>query len=419
MNRKIKIVFILILIGCGFIIWNRNVTSLQQKEVKEKEKIQLSLIAPYESLAFQRALEDLVTDYCGQIGNSNIEIKVEYLPQERYKKELNMRMENSELADIIISENTVMPALVDMGIYRDISYYVQKEKRKGDFYNALWKSTQNNGKYYGLPFTCDPYALFYNEEELQKNNQPVPKDWNQLLKVCSKIDRLGVNSLGLALAEPEETTNLFLQLLYSTGGSIRSINDDNGIRTLYLIDTLTKHDLIAKECITWNEIDVIKAFENREISMMINRLSSVSTLKTDRVPFKIGASIVPYEKKETYLFHGDNIGISKDADYQNSLKFITYLSSRSVVEKYAKLTNTIPVRRELNYKSTTKLFNISNEIVDKQIVQGISKDAFNLWFDISDAISSGMYELAGVRDKSSKEIADEMQDKVRMAIIND
>ena len=49
---------------------------------------------------------------------------------------------------------------------------------------------------------------------------------------------------------------------------------------------------------------------------------------------------------------------------------------------------------------------------------GVTKGAYDSWFDISAAVANGIYEILHERNVSVQEIGDAMQDKVRVAIID-
>ena len=151
--------------------------------------------------------------------------------------------------------------------------------------------------------------------------------------------------------------------------------------------------------------------------MMINNLSALSVIKTSSIDFEVGVAAVPFEKKENYMFHGKNIGISITADYEASIKFLDYISQKSIERQIAYETESIPVQVDVEYNFENDGYVISKEFIQKQKEHGIAKSSLNSWFDISAAISDGVYQLLTEVNPSLQDIANTMQDKVRIAII--
>lgn len=385
------------------------------EEVKKVEhKEDLTIIACYEPGPKRKTLNEIIESYKTQ--HPHVKVQVEYLSPNTYRKELAIRMEQGKLSDIIICENVIVPALIDMGILQDIDTYIEEKEIFNHYTMGLWGNARSDGKLYSIPLSYDPYVMYYNKDHLKTKGQDVPKDWSSLLEVCETISNrtFGTHAIGVALRQTEEATNIFIQLLASTGGSIRSLNDENGIKVFRLFEELSKKQWISKECINWNEIDLIEVFINGEVSMMFNRLSALKTLQEREIGFNFGVSIIPYDKKEAYLYHGENMAITVQADYEEAIKFIDYLVQDKVTKKFAQETGTISIN--IDDETLNESEGTLKELIQNHIKQGISKGSFNLWFNISDAISQGIRNVLK-NEKQVQEIADEVQDKVSVAII--
>jgi ABC-type glycerol-3-phosphate transport system substrate-binding protein len=344
---------------------------------------------------------------------------IEFISKNDYKKEICMSLDEDKLADLIISDNTVMPSLINMNIFSDISDYINDTLKTSNYYSELWNNTRSDGKYYGIPFTCDPYVLIWNKDLFARKNVDVPTNWEDLKKAAALVEEFGTHGFGIGVKQSEEITAFFIQMLYTTGGSIREINGEDGMKVFKLLKYLKDNKLISKECINWDQLDLTNQFLEGKVAMMVNNLSSVSVLRAKDVEFEVGIAAVPMEKKENYMYHGKNIGITTTADYEEALEFLDYITTKEIVQQVAEITETIPVQIMVDYNLNNDKFALSKEFVEKQKDYGIAKSSLNSWFDISSAISDGIYEL--MKDNTSlpiETIADTMQDKVRTAIID-
>lgn len=380
------------------------------------ERKVLRILAPYETTACSKMLKNIAEQYSENGDNPKVEIA--FISKNDFKKEICMNLDQDQLADLIICDNTIMPALINLSVLQDISDYVNETSKVSHYLLEQWNNTRSDGKYFGIPFTCDPYVLIWNKNLFYKNKVIAPNNWDDLKTAVRKVQEVGISGIGIGARQPEEITAFFIQLLYSTGGTIREINGEGGMKVFELLDYLRKNKLIPLECINWNQLDLTNKFIDGEIAMMINNISTLSVIKNSSIDFKAGVSAVPYEKKENYMFHGKNIGISITADYGESIKFLDYITQKHIVKQIADTTETIPVQVDVEYNFTNDGYVIDREFIQKQREHGIAKSSLNSWFDISAAISDGVYQLISQPAPNIQNIADAMQEKVRIAIID-
>lgn len=410
--KSIGVILILFIIVS---VYSRNPLKQPQVAGKVLERKVLRILAPYETMTSSKLLQDIANQY-SQI-DSNPKVEIEFISKNDFKKEICRNLDHNQLADLIICNNSIMPALIHLNVLRDLSDYINDTFKVSNYSLVQWNNTRSDGKYYGIPFTCDPYVLIWNKNLFNKNNVSVPENWQDLKAAARKVEKVGVYGIGIGARQPEEITDFFLQMLYSTGGSIREINGEGGMKVFELLNYLKTTKLLPVQCINWSQLDLTNKFISGEIAMMINNLSALSVIKNGNIDFEVGVAAVPFEKKENYMFHGKNIGISVTADYDASIKFLEYITQKNIVSQIAAATESIPVQVDVEYDFKNDGYVISKEFIQKQRGQGIAKSTLNLWFDISAAISDGTYQLLSETNPSLRNIADTMQDKVRIAII--
>jgi len=395
--------------------YTRGSSKQTQPAGKEPEGKVLQILFPYETTVSSKMLLNLANQYSQLEGNPKIEVI--FLSKNDFKKEICINLDQERLADLIICDNSIMPALINLNVLRDLSGYIYNTYKMPHYYWGQWNNTRNDGKYYGVPFTCDPYVLIWNKKLFEESKVSVPKTWEELKTAAREVQKVGIYGIGIGARQPEEITAVYLQLLYSTGGSIREINGEGGLKVFELLRYLKRNKLLPVQCINWNQEDLTNKFLDGEIAMMINNLSALSVIKESNTDFEIGVAAVPYDKKENYMFHGKNIGISVTADYEASIKFLDFITQKSTVRKIAEESETIPVQVDVEYDFTQDGYAVSQDFIQKQKEHGIAKSSLNSWFDISAAISDGVFELLSETEPSLQNIADVIQDKVRIAII--
>lgn len=396
--------------------FTRNSVDSSEVMASESTAKVLKILAPYESTTSSRMLQDLARQY-SEIEN-NPEVEIKFVSKNDFQKKICKDLEQKDLADLIICDNSIMPALINLNVLEDISTYIEDNAKVPQYSQGQWNNTRNDGKYYGLPFTNDPYVLIWNKRLFKQNDVTVPINWEELRHAAAKASKVGVYGIGIGAKQPEEITALFIQLLYSTGVSIREINSEDGLKVFELINDLKMSKLMPIKCLNWTQQDLTYKFMNGEVAMMLNNLSALSVIKAGNIDFEVGISAVPYEKKENYMFHGKNIGVSITADHDASIKFLDFISQKELVMQIADAIESIPVQLDIPYNHVNDGYVVDQIFVQKQRESGIAKSSLNSWFDISTAISDGMYRMISETNPSIEDIANAMQDQVRIAIID-
>ncbi len=375
----------------------------------------LRILAPHDNPAGSQALLTLGEQYAAIPGNPDVDIR--FITKNDFKKEICLNLDQAALDDLILCDNSVMPALINLGVLRDISGYVDQSRMVYQYALAQWNNTRSDGKYYGIPFTNDPYVLIFNQDLFKERNAVLPDTWEDWKQTARQIQKVGSFAIGIGARQPEEITALYLQLLYSTGGSIRDVNGQGGMKVLELLHFMKVNKMLSPQCVNWNQADLIAKFQKGEISMMVNQLSALAVLRKTPPDFAVGVMAVPYDKKENFMFHGKNLGVSVTADPDMAYAFLEYVTRRDVIEKVADTLCSIPVQLDLMGQQEPDVFVNREEFMRKLRAQGIAKSSLNSWFDISSAISEGVFSVVGQKDPVLPDIAETMHDKVRIAII--
>ncbi|GKX27660.1 hypothetical protein SH1V18_01400 [Vallitalea longa] len=376
------------------------------EEIIEKENV--SILIPCDNSIIVESFEKICEKYETE---NNIEIDIIKVHIDNFKKYLLTAQENDELPDIIICNNTYMPSLIKIGIFSDTKIYMQDDYERV-FSSFALDSCRKDGKSYGVPLIIDPYVLYSNDDRLKQFNQHVPEDFESLLDVAMNTNQFPTDGIGISLASNQLVTNFFLQFFYSTGDSIRTLKSDGGKKVFDLLRDMVANNLISPESIYWNENDMVRGFLNNEFTMFVGSLSS--SIIIDKSSEHIDANItsVPYDKKQVWLVKGYNIGLSADCNNSRALEILEYLISREGIADLASMTNTIGTRVDTPYVNE---YDIDISLTDNRMVI----ERFNNWFEISNHIGESMYQLIIDKDNNVESNLNELQNSVRLDIIND
>lgn len=379
--------------------------------VEEKEK-PVVVLAPYEVRAHRQILEEIGNDYSNIKGNK--EVQFVFVREEEFKKELCLRMDRDEAADLIICGSQMMPALIQIGVFQDMSAYITPGKKAVIQYQSLWDSTRSNGSYYGIPFSCDPWLLFYNADLFEEKGLTPPETWEELIELSGKVKRYGTYGFGFPGRRTDERCLFFTHMLYSKGGSYRNVNKEAGITAFEDLRKLKAGKEISSETINWSRKDLASAFAAGKVEMIADSMSMISVLRTSAVKFKIGVARLPGGVRSSALLLGENIGLSATAD-KEALRFLDYLYSPEVMERIANAMDILPVVEGAEYKS--RMPKTEKDFWKYFREEGYSLESYEAWFEISAELSDGIVSILSAAPQTEEEIAVRVHENIRAAII--
>lgn len=386
-------------------------SSSEVEEIPQDDKEVIRVLAPYESKLHQNILQQIAKEYSR--GEDRPEYVFEFVPKEKMKKELSMRsLAGKEEVDIVICSNTLMPELIEMDMLQEIN--VPRELIRRIRKSQMWSSTRKDGKYYGIPFTCDPYVLFYREDVFEENQLEVPQTWEELMECGKIIQKMGVKSIGIAGKRETETANVFQLMLYSMGGNFRSISQDTGVEVFDYFWKMARYGMLSKEMMNYTQEDLAREFAEGKISIMINQMSTASILRTNRISFSVGMDRIPDDAAGSVFLYGDNIGLTKDAN-PAAWDFVMYLMEADVSERICSSMDTLPVLEDVEYQKNKKIYlkDPENLLEDARLLE-----TYSGWTQMSESIANGVYKVVENNQVSTRLTALEVHDLVRTAIVS-
>lgn len=396
---------ILILVYLGFR------SSSKVEEISQEQEEVIRILAPYEAKMHQNILQQIANEYSR--GENQPKYVFEFVPRENLKKELSMRsLAGKEKVDIVICSNTLMPELIEMGMLQEIS--ISRDLSRRVRKSQMWNSTRKDGKYYGIPFTCDPYVLFYRKDVFENYDLEVPNTWEELMECGKKLQKAGGKSIGIAGKRESETASVYQLMLYSMGGNFRGISQDTGVEAFDYLWKMARTGMLDKEMMNYTQEDLAREFADGKINIMINQMSTASILRTSRISFPVEIDRIPDDVAGGVYLYGDNIALTKDAS-SGAWDFVMYLMSTDVSGRICNSMDTLPVLEDVEYKENKKIYLKDWEelLKDARLLE-----TYSGWTQISESIADGMYEVIESNQVSSRLVALKVHDLVRTAIVS-
>jgi multiple sugar transport system substrate-binding protein len=151
-----------------------------------------------------------------------------------FETKLTQAAQSKHLPDIVINDTDQVGTLHKQGIVREVD---RKKTAGGDqLTDTAWSAAQGaDGKYYGVPFSAQSFALFIRKDWREKLGDSVPQNWDDLVKLATdfttkdpdgdgKADTYGFDIPGTT--QRGYMAWYFSSYLWSAGGDFFAKNGD-------------------------------------------------------------------------------------------------------------------------------------------------------------------------------------------------
>ena len=287
-----------------------------------------------------------------QKANPDISVNLEFVPYEGLHDK-TVLAQGSGGYDVVLYD-VIWPAeYATNNVLQDVTGRYNAEQEKAILPGAL-TTVDYGGKKWGMPWILDTKYLFYNTEMLQKAGiASPPKTWEELAADAKIIKDKGIVEFPIvwSWAQAEAVICDYTEILAAYGGKFLddsgkpAFTEGGGLKALqYMVQTM-KDGITNPNSKEFLEEDVRHTFENGEAAFALNwtyMYNLANDPKESKVAGKVG--IVPAPGAEGIsTASGVNgsmgLGITSGSQHADEAwKYITFLTSQSVQNKYAKLS---------------------------------------------------------------------------------
>lgn len=284
--------------------------------------------------------------------NPEVKVNLEFVPYEALRDK-TVAATASGGYDVVLFD-VIWPAeYATNGFLQDVTSRINKADVPKIFPGA-WTTVTYQGKYYGLPWILDTKYLYYNTEILQKAGiKAPPKTWAELLTQADTIKKKGLVKYPIvwSWSQAEAAICDYTTLLAANGGKFLDAGGNpafqtgGGLKALeYMVDS-TKRGLSNPNSKEYLEEDVRRVFSSGQAAFALNwtyMYNLAQDPKESKVVGKVGIVPAPgVAGVSTASGVNGSMGLGITAKSQNpdaAWKYITFLTSQPVQEKYAKLS---------------------------------------------------------------------------------
>lgn len=156
----------------------------------EKETIRILCSSEIEADEFSK-MEEAFEKFADKA--PNVELDCEFIPWAEIDNKLFLTNAGGTYYDVILVNNSTLPALVDAGILADVSDLVAEDGINLDdtFTSAMVQCMQYKDGVYAIPFQTDTRVMAVNEKLLEQVGMEIPKTKEDMLEIAKAVKEKG------------------------------------------------------------------------------------------------------------------------------------------------------------------------------------------------------------------------------------
>ncbi|WP_168119868.1 extracellular solute-binding protein [Paenibacillus sp. HB172176] len=157
-------------------------------------------------------LEQLAKQYESE--NDGVKINIERAPDDQFKQTLGAQLAANEAPDLFVQ----WPGLSKIGLSINAGYLADLSDVApvDNIDKGLLQGFSKDDKVYGIPWSKNYLAVYYNKDLFEANGIEVPTNWDEFLAACEKLKAAGVTPIGLGGKEASNVMFLWYALAPST-----------------------------------------------------------------------------------------------------------------------------------------------------------------------------------------------------------
>lgn len=356
--------------------------------------------------------------------NPGITVTLEFVPYENLHDKIIAAAGAGDRGYDVVLFDQIWPSEFDKkGILVDVSSRIPKEDSDKVFAGA-WTTTDVDGKRLGMPWILDTKYLFYNKAMLAKAGiANPPKTWAELETDAEAIKAKGIVQYPVvwSWSQAEAVICDFTTLAAAYGGTFfkdgkPAFNAGGTLQALDYMKTSLDKGVTNPSSREYLEEDVRKVFSNGEAAFALNwtyMYAMAKDPKQSKVADQVGVVPAPgVDGVSTASAVNGSMGLgitSNSAHPDEAWKFISYLTSPDVQNKYAKLS--LPIWKA-SYTDKAVTDGQEDLVAAANTSIGIlySRPALASYTELSDILQKGVHK-ALLGEASPQDALNEAADK--------
>ncbi len=398
-----------ILVGCLAMMAFFTSTIYQPPSVELQPPTPVSMMVPMESVSQRNWMQKTVAQFEKETGG---EVALQFVSYPQVYEWVYRQNSGQNLPDVMVLDNVWLQSYYQTGLLAPLDEVIEEVYLNDLMMQKLINGAKYGGQSFGIPFRLDSYALFCNVDLLQKYNLEPPTDWESMMAVSEELLREPAASFAIAGAQGEDLTNQMLQLLYQNGGDLYLLEEADAVSVYENLETMVELRLLSKECVNWNEADLMEKFFSREVAMILASSQALPLLEEAAPDFTwIAVPVLGDSPIGTATYTQQSLTVAADTELETVTPLLTYLSSKEVLQQMTDEQGSLPVRIDVS----DAYFEGKYQVFLDEYQRAKSTPSLSLWQNISLSIQDSFVALQ--LGENSRQVAQEVRELVDINIL--
>ncbi|KQQ74906.1 hypothetical protein ASF70_03150 [Rhizobium sp. Leaf321] len=291
--------------------------------------------------------------------NPGVKVKLDVMPFAQFYQQVDTRLAGRQAPDLFRVTYQQIGRYASNKAAIDLTQYLEKDFGKG-FTPAVWSAANVKGTPYALPHHTDTFALFYNEELLEKANIAVPSSldeawtWAAFIDNAKKLKTQGGSSYPFAMSWQNGAVHRWMFYLYQHGGRLLSedltasrITEKAGIETIAWTQSWFTEGLVPPSTSVKSAEKVQNLFANGTIAMMLNGNWQIPFVE-QQMKAKWGVTYLPRDVAMADDLGGTCVAVSRDSKTPElAAEFVKFLVNEENMRSFVNTAQLLPVRTSI------------------------------------------------------------------------
>lgn len=348
----------------------------------EREKI--VVWSYYETEAQHDALDELIQGF--NLDQNQYEASWEYVPMTDFTKKLMMAYTEQALPDLALIDNPDMPVCIKMGLFEDITEFLEELQIKESYYPDLLQTVTVDGRMYGIPAVCNNVALIYNREYLKEAGVEPPENWEELKTAAEKLTTENRKGFLMSGIEGEQGAFQILPWILSTGEPADGLGGEGTAEAFAFLYGLMEEGCMTHNCINLSQTDVARVFAGGEAAMMENGPWVFPMLKEAGIDY--GVSALPTGGQNSVIVGGENLGILRGKNIEGAKLFLEYYNKDMVLRKFCEKAHSLPAKTGVQMRNQSDM-----QVIEDQMKGAVIRSRIPSWNTMSGELTEAFYRM--------------------------
>lgn len=376
--------------------------SVRQEEPEPEKKV-LELWTYWDFSYTRQALSTVVSEF--NKDHPDMEVVIQYIPDEDFKKRLALGMADGTMPDIAIVDSSDVQFFNSTGRLVNLSQIVDTD----DYLNtALASCRSGGGKLSGVPVGISCLVFYYNNTLLQQADLSVPRNLDEFVYAAKKLSGNNIYGCAFPALQSEESLFCFLPILWSEGGSVTALNTEKSRRAFDVLRQLSASGAMSHKTVDMTLADVEREFKKGNIAMMFSTTMSLPKIQEDNPQLDFGVGPLPLGEENTSVVGGEVITV-QDGEYQEEAKeFVRYFCDSERMKGYINEMGYLAPRKDI---LEWQIANDTEKQKFADILNGArTRDFTRDWPQVSLAVSDTISKV--ILQEDTTETFDQLVEKI-------